>query len=60
MAAFRDALRATSTDDAPWYVVPGDRKWVRNLAVAHILRHHLEQPRPPVPRRRRRASRASS
>jgi PPK2 family polyphosphate:nucleotide phosphotransferase len=51
MAAFRDALRATSTDTAPWYVVPADRKWVRNLAVAHVLRHHLEQldPRYPEP-----------
>jgi PPK2 family polyphosphate:nucleotide phosphotransferase len=51
MAAFRDALRTTSTDDAPWYVVPGDRKWARNLAVARILRHHLEalDPRYPDP-----------
>jgi PPK2 family polyphosphate:nucleotide phosphotransferase len=49
MAAFRDALRATSTDAAPWYVVPADRKWVRNLAVAHVLRHHLEQLDPQYP-----------
>ncbi len=40
--AFRDAIRETTTDAAPWYVVPGDRKWVRNLVVAKILRHHLE------------------
>jgi PPK2 family polyphosphate:nucleotide phosphotransferase len=40
-AAFADALGATSTETAPWYVVPGDRKWVRNLVVAAILRHHL-------------------
>jgi PPK2 family polyphosphate:nucleotide phosphotransferase len=39
--AFRDALRETSTGNAPWYVVPSDRKWVRNLVVAEILRHHL-------------------
>ena len=49
MAAFRDALRATSTDAAPWYVVPADRKWVRNLAVAHVLRHHLAQLDPQYP-----------
>jgi PPK2 family polyphosphate:nucleotide phosphotransferase len=51
MKAYRDALAQTSTDDAPWYVVPGDRKWVRNLAVAHILRDALEQidPRYPEP-----------
>jgi PPK2 family polyphosphate:nucleotide phosphotransferase len=47
--AFGDALRATSTDSAPWYVVPGDRKWVRNLVVASILRHHLELIGPEYP-----------
>ena len=37
--------------NAPWYVVPGDRKWVRNLAVAWILRDALERldPRYPEP-----------
>ncbi len=47
--AFRDAIRETSTDDAPWYVVPADRKWVRNLTVARILRHHLEAIDPQYP-----------
>ncbi len=47
--AFRDAMRETSTDDAPWYVVPGDRKWVRNLVVATILRHHLRRIDPQYP-----------
>jgi PPK2 family polyphosphate:nucleotide phosphotransferase len=41
--AFQVAIRETTTPEAPWYVVPGDRKWVRNLTVAKILRHHLEQ-----------------
>ena len=51
MKAYRDALAETSTAYAPWYVVPGDRKWVRNLAVAHILRDALERidPRYPEP-----------
>ncbi len=49
MTAYRDALAETSTEDAPWYVVPGDRKWVRNLAVAHILRDALEQIDPQYP-----------
>ena len=51
MKAFRDALAETSTPDAPWYVVPGDRKWVRNLAAAHILHDALERldPRYPEP-----------
>jgi PPK2 family polyphosphate:nucleotide phosphotransferase len=49
MAAYRDALRETSTAAAPWYVVPADRKWSRNLAVARILRHHLELLDPQFP-----------
>lgn len=48
-AAFGDALRETSTTAAPWYVVPGDRKWVRNLVVAKILRHHLRAIDPQYP-----------
>jgi PPK2 family polyphosphate:nucleotide phosphotransferase len=49
MAAFVDALTETSTADAPWYVVPADRKWVRNRVVARILRHHLERIDPQYP-----------
>jgi PPK2 family polyphosphate:nucleotide phosphotransferase len=48
-AAFRDALRETSSTSAPWYVVPADRKWVRNLVVAKILRHHLRAIDPQYP-----------
>jgi PPK2 family polyphosphate:nucleotide phosphotransferase len=47
--AFRDAMRETSTAAAPWYVVPGDRKWVRDLVVAVILRHHLREIDPQFP-----------
>ncbi len=36
-AAFDDALSKCSTVDAPWYVIPANRKWFRNLAVATIL-----------------------
>jgi PPK2 family polyphosphate:nucleotide phosphotransferase len=49
MKAYRDALAETSTAVAPWYVVPGDRKWVRNLAVAHLLRDALERIDPQYP-----------
>ncbi len=51
MQAYREALERTSTRAAPWYVVPADRKWVRNLAVARILRRTLERldPRYPEP-----------
>jgi PPK2 family polyphosphate:nucleotide phosphotransferase len=37
LAAYTDALSRCSTDVAPWFVVPADRKWYRNLAVAEIL-----------------------
>ena len=37
MAAYQGAINATATSWAPWYVVPADRKWYRNLAVAQVL-----------------------
>ncbi len=37
MAAYEAAIDATATTWAPWYVVPSDRKWYRNLAVAEAL-----------------------
>jgi len=36
-AAFEDMLSKTSTTYAPWYVVPSDRKWYRNLVVASVI-----------------------
>ena len=36
-AAYTDALARCSTDHAPWFVIPADRKWYRDLAVAEIL-----------------------
>jgi PPK2 family polyphosphate:nucleotide phosphotransferase len=40
--AYEDVLAKTSTKHAPWYVVPADRKWFRNLAVSEILVDTLE------------------
>jgi PPK2 family polyphosphate:nucleotide phosphotransferase len=37
MAAYETALALTSTEAAPWYIVPSDRKWYRNLVVATAL-----------------------
>lgn len=37
MEAYRIAIERTSTDAAPWYVVPADRKWYARLAVQHLL-----------------------
>lgn len=36
-AAYQEAITATATPYAPWFVVPSDRKWLRNLAVAEVL-----------------------
>jgi PPK2 family polyphosphate:nucleotide phosphotransferase len=35
--AYEDALELTSTDHAPWYVIPSDHKWFRNLAISEIV-----------------------
>ncbi len=40
--AYRVAIQETSTDYAPWYVVPANRKWYRNLVVSNILIQTLE------------------
>lgn len=40
--AYADALERCNTDVAPWYVIPADRKWYRNWAVAQLLMEHLE------------------
>jgi len=40
--AYEAALSRCSTEAAPWHVVPADRKWYRNWAVAHLLLETLE------------------
>ena len=40
--AFEEMFQRCSTADAPWYVVPANRKWFRDLAVARILLDALE------------------
>lgn len=49
--AFEETLTKTSTEWAPWYVVPSDRKWVRNVAVGSLLVEILCRldPQPPEP-----------
>ena len=51
MQAYEDVLNKTSTGYAPWYVVPANKKWLRNYAIASILVEaledlHLEYPKP--------------
>jgi PPK2 family polyphosphate:nucleotide phosphotransferase len=40
--AYEIMLSRTSTEAAPWYVVPADRKWYRNLVVAQLLCDHMD------------------
>lgn len=42
MQAFEDVISATSTQHAPWYIVPANRKWYRNLVVAERVVEALE------------------
>lgn len=41
MEAYKDALERCNTEYAPWYVIPSDRKWYRNWAIAEILKEQL-------------------
>ena len=43
MAAYETAIARCSIDAAPWHVVPADRKWYRNWAVARLLVEHLDE-----------------
>ena len=47
--AYEDALTECNTEEAPWFIVPADRKWYRNLVVARLLRKTLEQLDPQFP-----------
>ena len=42
VAAYEDMLARCSTDRAPWYVIPSNHKWFRNLAVSQIIAETLE------------------
>ena len=49
LVAFEEALSRCSTAAAPWYVIPANRNWFRNLAVAEILGDVLEDLKPAYP-----------
>jgi PPK2 family polyphosphate:nucleotide phosphotransferase len=51
--AYEDVFAKTSTEEAPWYVIPANHKWFRNLAVSQIIAETMEElgmkmPRPQV------------
>jgi polyphosphate kinase 2 (PPK2 family) len=50
MTAYEDAIRNTSTPQAPWYVVPADHKWFARMLMAIVIvdvldRLHLDYPK---------------
>ena len=49
VAAFEDVLEHTSTEWAPWYLIPANRKWFRNLAVATIVAETIDDLDPAYP-----------
>lgn len=49
MVAFEDAINHCSTEYAPWYVVPANKKWYRNLVIARTIADTLEAMNPQFP-----------
>jgi hypothetical protein len=49
MAAYEDMFEHTSTEIAPWYIVPADHKWFTRLATAAIICEKLKQMDPQYP-----------
>jgi PPK2 family polyphosphate:nucleotide phosphotransferase len=52
-AAYQDALSQCSTKYAPWFVIPSDHKWYRNLIVTQVIvdtleKMHIQTPKPTV------------
>ena len=48
-AAYEEALTKCSTPEAPWHIVPANKKWYRNLVVARLVRETLEKLDPHFP-----------
>jgi hypothetical protein len=42
MAAYEDMFNHTSTEEAPWYIIPADNKWFMRAAVADVIISKLE------------------
>lgn len=47
--AYEEAIQRCNTANAPWYIIPSDRKWYRNLVVSQLLRSQLEELKPEFP-----------
>ena len=49
MAAYEDMFQHTSTEHAPWYVIPADNKWFTRIAAAAIIANKLYEMNPQFP-----------
>jgi PPK2 family polyphosphate:nucleotide phosphotransferase len=48
-AAYEDAIGKCSTKQSPWFIIPSNKKWFRNLAVSHIIVETLDEMNPKFP-----------
>lgn len=48
--AYEDAINCCATDDAPWYVVPANQKWARDLAIVEVVLRVLKKMDPRYPK----------
>jgi len=49
MNAYEDAINTTSTDEAPWYIIPADKKWFTRIAISNIILETLKEIHPKDP-----------
>lgn len=49
-AAYQDIINKCSTLSAPWYIIPANKKWIRNLAVGLVITDALEKMKPKFPK----------
>ncbi|MEO8493546.1 MAG: polyphosphate kinase 2 family protein [Planctomycetota bacterium] len=50
MVAYEDLLNRATTDWAPWYVIPADQKWYRDLAIARVIVNTIRELKPKFPK----------
>ena len=50
MRAFEDAINHCSTEQAPWFVIPANKKWFRNLAVSGVIVEAMEEMKMQLPK----------
>ena len=43
IAAFEEAIERTSTPDAPWFIIPSNHKWFRNLVISQIVAATMDE-----------------